>query len=102
MTEQVLSILKLFGVLLLLLAIASCLEGSVLYCLWEWFVVPLGLKSVSVSHAIGLAVLLNFITYQSYDYEKSEQVGLVKSISYIFIRPIVVYIVGYIVHYVNG
>ena len=94
-----LKLLGLFWSFILLFAIASSLEGLVLAYLWEWFVVPLGLRPVSILHAIGICVLLDFITYHYYDYKKSEEVGLANSLSYILIRPIIAMAVGAAVHY---
>lgn len=97
--NKFLKLLGLFWSFVLLFIIASCLEGLVLSYLWEWFVVSLGLRSVSIIHAIGICVLLDFITYHYYDYKKSEEVGLAASLSYILIRPIVAMTVGAAVHY---
>jgi hypothetical protein len=94
-----LRLLGLFWSFVLLFIIASVLEGVVLSYLWEWFVVPLGLKPVSLLHAIGICILLDFITYHYYDYKKSEEVGLAASMSYILIRPAVVMVVGAAVHF---
>lgn len=79
--------------------IVSGLEGVVLAYLWEWFVVPLGLQPVSILHAIGICVILDFITYHYYDYKKSEEVGLASSLSYILIRPVIAMAVGAAVHF---
>ena len=97
--NKFLKILGLFWSFVILFVIASCLEGLVLSYLWEWFVVPLGMKPVSILHAIGICVLLDFITYHYYDYKKSEEVGLAMSLSYILIRPAVALTVGAAVHY---
>ena len=94
-----LKLLGLFWSFVLLFVIASSLEGLVLSFLWEWFVVPLGLRPVSVLHAIGICVLLDFITYHYYDYKKSEEIGLAGSLSYILIRPVVAMAVGALVHF---
>lgn len=94
--------LKLFGLFwsfVLLFIIASVLEGLVLSYLWTWFIVPLGVRPVSILHAIGICVLLDFITYHYYDYKKSEEVGLAASLAYIIIRPIVAMAVGAAVHF---
>ena len=97
--SKFLELLGLFWSFVLLFVIASGLEGFVLSYLWEWFVVPLGLQPVSILHAVGLCVLLDFVTYHYYDYKKSEEVGLATSLSYILIRPIVAMVIGAAVHY---
>lgn len=99
LSNKFIKLLGLFWSFILLFAIASSLEGLVLSYLWEWFVVPLGLRPVSILHAIGICVLLDFITYHYYDYKKSEEVGLANSLSYILIRPVVAMTVGALVHF---
>lgn len=94
-----LKLLGLFWSFVLLFVVASCLEGLVLSYLWEWFVVPLGMKPVSILHAVGLCVFLDFITYHYYDYKKSEEVGLAASLSYVLIRPVVAILVGAAIHF---
>ena len=84
---------------LLLLVISSVTEGIVLSYLWDWFVVPLGLQPVPFFHAIGLCVLLDFITYNYYDCKKSEDIGLSISIIFVLMRPVVAILVGAIVYY---
>ncbi len=90
---------KLFGWFLLLFVVGSGLEGVVLSFLWEWFVVPVGLQPVSVLHAIGICIIIDFITYHYYDYKKSEEVGWAVSVLYIIIRPVVAMSVGALVHF---
>ena len=97
--KHVLRFLGLFWSFILLFIVASCLEGLVLSYLWEWFVVPLGMKSVSILHAVGLCVLLDFITYHYYDYKRSEEAGFAFSLSYVLIRPLVAITVGAVIHF---
>lgn len=52
------------GGFLLIALILALVRGYVLSALWGWFVVPLGVKELSIAHAIGLAVIVNFLTYQ--------------------------------------
>lgn len=92
------NIIALLWSFILLFVIASCLEGLVLSYLWDWFVVPLGPRPVTIIHAVGICVLLDFVTFTYQDYKKSEEVGLATSLSYIIIRPIVAFIVGGLVH----
>lgn len=99
MISQCVKFIGLFWSFILLLIVASGFEGLVLSYLWQWFVVPLGLKPVTILHAIGLCVLLDFITYHYYDYKRSEEVGFATSVSYILIRPTIAIIIGAILHF---
>lgn len=38
--------------------IIAAVRGFVLQCLWGWFAVPFGLPSISLVHALGLALLI--------------------------------------------
>ena len=38
------------------------LAGLVIADLWLWFVVPLGLAAISQAHAVGLLILIFFLT----------------------------------------
>jgi hypothetical protein len=35
--------------------------------LWGWFILPFGAPQISVVHAIGIGLLLSFMTIHSYD-----------------------------------
>lgn len=96
---SVLQKLGIFASFFLLFALACAFEGFVLSSLWEWFIVPLGVRPISIVHAIGICVLLDFVTYHYYDYKKSEEVGLLPSLAYITVRPTVAYCVGALLHY---
>jgi len=102
MKSKFLKFFGLFWSFVLLFMMASGLEGFVLAYLWEWFVVPLGLKSVSILHAIGICVLLDFVTYHYYDYKRSEDVGLASSLAYVLIRPAVAMLVGAVIRLSMG
>ena len=97
--EKMFQIIGMFFSFLFLFIIACILEGFTLSNLWEWFVVPLGLRPINVLHAIGICVLLDFITYHYYDYRKSEEIGVVSSLTYIIIRPLIAMIVGVSIKY---
>ncbi len=97
--NKALSFIGLFWSYVTLLAVVSIIEGVVLSYLWEWFVVPLGLKPITILHAIGVCVLLDFVTYHYYDYKKSEEVGLATALAYILVRPAIAIIVGAAIHF---
>lgn len=55
----------IFGVLGLL-AISAMWKGYVLTVLWGWFVAPtFGLPVLALAPAIGMSLLVSFLTYQS-------------------------------------
>ena len=40
------------------------LRGLVLKILWGWFIVPLGVISIGISHALGISIIITFITFK--------------------------------------
>lgn len=47
-------------------------SGYVLSYLWLWFIVPLGVPSIAVGHAVGIMALKNFV-FAKYTKEKTEK-----------------------------
>ena len=57
--------LAAFGGLLGLMALSAMWKGYVLTVLWAWFVVPVfGLPALALAPAIGLSLVVSFLTYQ--------------------------------------
>lgn len=54
---------KFFGIIAIILtAIALIIfKGVVLVDMWQWFLVPLGVKSISTAHAIGLSFFVGLM-----------------------------------------
>lgn len=42
----------------------AMLRGYVIQKLWLWFLVPLGLPTIGVAHAIGISILIGALTFQ--------------------------------------
>ena len=54
-----------WGKVLLVLAaapVAAVSHGLAISIMWGWFVVPLGMPSLSIAHAFGLALLLRMVS----------------------------------------
>jgi hypothetical protein len=49
---------------LILLSVFTAWDGFVLMVLWGWFLIPLGLPAIGLSHAIGLSTLIGLVTHQ--------------------------------------
>lgn len=76
---------------------ASILNGWALVQLWGWFMVPLGLPVLSLPWAIGIAVVVSFLTNHN-EPRKSDDVDVGKAIGHAFLRPVISVGVGWIVH----
>lgn len=45
------------------LGIGSAFFGAYVFCvMWDWFIVPLGMKSISMAHAFGIRGFYQYIT----------------------------------------
>jgi hypothetical protein len=53
-----------FIVFLLLMVPSVLYRGLVISYLWEWFITPLGIQSISVMHGAGISLIVAALTYQ--------------------------------------
>ena len=66
-------VLGVIGMIFGLTALAAVLNGWVLSIIWKWFFVPtLHLPSLSIPQAIGIALVVSFLTKQDIDCKKEE------------------------------
>lgn len=60
-----------FLIMLALSPLTSIIRGLVLCKLWDWFMVPsLGLPHLRIPFALGLSLIVNFLTFH---YQKEEE-----------------------------
>ncbi len=82
----------------------SIISGYVLTVLWDWFMVPtFGLPQLSLVPAIGMALVVSYLTYQripSSEKEDKEELGLTiaKAVFRTLMHPALVLLFGWIVH----
>ncbi len=48
---------------LVILAIAIVLTSINVSLMWQWFVVPLGVQKIGYAHAVGLGLLVSYMTH---------------------------------------
>jgi cytochrome bd-type quinol oxidase subunit 1 len=97
--------MKIFGYVcsyLILMPLSITFSGYALSVLWDWFVaVTFGVESLSIPAAIGLSLIINYITYQYNEQEsdssisQSERLG--KAVFMAMIRPSLALLTGWIV-----
>jgi len=96
--------LKLLGLALLyFLSFVICLavEGVILVHLWAWFLVPMGIISIDFKQALGLLILVNFLTYHFYGF-KREEYGLAllaDALIFLLVRPLMILLIGAGIYY---
>ena len=85
-----------------LMVLSSIFNGYALSVLWGWFVVPtLSAPALSLVPAIGISIVVSYLTYQHHNYVEKEQsfgtqvlYGTITAI----IRPSLALLFGSIVH----
>ena len=89
----------IFGVFALV-AVSSLWKGYVLTILWSWFVVPtFELPSLAIAPAIGLSLLVSFLTHQSDASRDQKDAGAFsRAFAHSLLTPLVVLGVGWVVH----
>jgi uncharacterized membrane protein len=49
-------------IFLLWALIINIIRGAILSVMWTWFIVPLGVHSIGVAWAVGISVIVGFLT----------------------------------------
>ena len=78
---------------ILLIPISVTLRGIAVALLWGWFLTPLGLPTISIPLAIGISLLVGYLT-GNYK-EDAEDIG--EAVLDAILAPIFVIIVGFII-----
>lgn len=90
-----------FAVFVLIIGGSSLLRGWALSILWGWFMVPLGLPALPLVTAMGVALVVSFMTYQRIpdckekDKEWYERLG--DTLGHIILMPFLVLGIGWII-----
>jgi putative Mn2+ efflux pump MntP len=84
-----------------LLALSSIWKGYVLTVLWSWFVVPtFGAPLLTIAPAIGLAMVVGFLTHQS-DATKTPEGDsserFMRAVAHALVMPLLVLGIGWVV-----
>lgn len=86
----------------ILIALSSILNGYVLSVLWGWFMVPtFHVPALTLAPAIGLAMVVSYLTYQISDCEESDKgfgEKIARGVAYAIMKPGFALFAGWIVH----
>ena len=90
----------------ILMTVSNIWRGVVLSRLWLWFIVPtFGLPNLNIATAIGISLILQYLTYRTPTHIKSEEhvqrgssTMLKNTAIYSFAYPVFALIFGWIVH----
>ena len=84
------------------MVVGSVFNGYVLSVTWGWFVVPtFGVPKLSIVAAIGLAMVINYITYQEIDCDPRSETNsakITRGVTMSIMRPSLFLFLGWIVH----
>jgi len=73
--------------------VVSVVNGFVLSYLWQWFVTPLGIPAIGLAHAIGLGMIIRYLTKSESNSENTIGSAIVDA----FLGPFVMLGLGAIV-----
>lgn len=86
----------------ILMVFSSIFNGYALSVLWGWFVVPtFGAPALGVVPAIGVAMVVSYLTYQMHDCKKEETSfgeTIAKGTAVAILKPSFALFFGWIVH----
>ena len=88
-------------ILVALFVFTSLFRGYILSVLWGWFMVPtLGLPRLSVVQAIGIAIVVSFLTHQDTSYipKKERKRSGWESLGVVILYPLIALLFGWVVH----
>lgn len=101
LTTVLAGLVALLGVTLIIVIIittSALVNGYVLSILWGWFVVPtFGLAPLSIPAAIGLAMVVHYLTY-NYNDAKDPDCKWWIPVTVTVVRSVIALILGFIVH----
>jgi hypothetical protein len=87
--------------LMALIALSSVWRGYVLTVLWAWFVVPtFGLPALALAPAIGLSLVVSFLTHQltsKEDDKRDFSDRMARAIGVVLLMPLFVLGIGWVV-----
>ena len=88
-----------FGVavaFLLFLVVSFIVNDWALSVLWKWFILPLGAPQLSIGSAIGLSIVVGFLTAKPQDSKK--EVDWTTVVPSALLSPLIAVGIGWIVH----
>ena len=76
--------------------------GWIIHLMWQWFVVPLGVSPISVTHAIGLGILVSLLTKDAPQPDDDPDRAFVYITLVAFIRPALALLLAWIIASFGG
>lgn len=84
------------------MVVGAVMSGWVLSVMWGWFVVPFGVPPIGIAWAIGISLVVGYMTYQSDAVVKTDDEDRVQTVvnlvALAVLRPLLALAIGAIVH----
>lgn len=80
--------------------VLTALDGFVLSSMWGWFIAePFGAPAIEIAHAIGLIVLIRFVTHKGdSDCDSKPNPDPANKLIGVVAVPVFAYVLGYVMH----
>lgn len=97
--EVVIIALAAIPLIAVMFFVATLLNGWALHLLWAWFVVPVfdALPALTTGQAIGISMIVSFLTYQYVPEPKESKSSAVGAGLTLIIRPLLAVLFGLII-----
>jgi len=76
--------------------LGTLLRAFVLYKLWGWFIVPLGVASIEMAQAYGISILVSILTMSNADIRSATEIDPAESVVYGFTISALFLVIGWI------
>lgn len=83
---------------LVLLIPSMILRGVVISTMWAWFIVPLGVDPITLTHGIGLSFFMSLFVAKYRNTKDDDTSEKIAQWMFIFMHPLVALLFGWIVH----
>ena len=74
-------------------------SGFTIMTMWEWYFVPLGLPEITIAHAIGIDILVTYLTTTDTKYDTGNKNDNLKRLVYIASYSLSILLMGWICHF---
>jgi hypothetical protein len=82
---------------IILAAPMMMLRGWVIMKLWAWFIIPFGIQGLTLPHAMGVGLILTFLTAHTLGKNAETMEEKIKEIVTPIVWPLLTLLMGYIV-----
>jgi hypothetical protein len=82
--------------------IGSLIRGFVLLKMWAWFLIPLGLPTITLWHAVGVSMIVAYLAQANLGIYKEHELDNGKAIFHGIISPWILLFFAWVIHLLMG